>query len=204
MGHSDITVIVLAGGHSSRLGTDKALLRLDGTRTLLETVVMRMKHLGPEVIVVSKVAIEIVGARNVTDAIPDGGPLGGLCSGLQAARFSHCLVVACDMPFLNLRLLSYMAERPRNYDALVPRLGVGTRAPGIHPLHAIYTKRCLPAIETVLASGSRVIRDFYPKVNTVYIDGNDINGIDRECLSFFNINTPQDLAQAQTLLVDNP
>ena len=200
--YPEITAIVLAGGHSSRLGMDKARLKLGGVRTLLESVVGLVKCLSTDVIVVSDAVTEVAEARCVRDAIPDVGSLGGLYSGLLAACFPYCLVVACDMPFLNSQLLCYMAERPRNYDVLVPRLGGGVLGYELHPLHAIYAKRCLPAIEQVLTSGSRAIHDIYPMVRTVYLDEEEIVGLDRDGLSFFNINTPQDLAQAEVLCQD--
>ncbi len=196
----EITAVVLAGGQSSRLGIDKAQLKLQGARTLLENVVDRVKHLSSDVIVVSDVAARAEGAHCVKDALPEGGALCGLYSGLLAAHFSHCLVVACDMPFLNLRLLRFMAEQPRDYDALVPRLGEESFGVELHPLHAIYTKRCLPTIKMVLDSGSKAIRDIYPMVRTVYLERERIANIDPEGLSFFNINTPQDLVQARAML----
>jgi len=200
----EITAVVLAGGHSSRLGVDKARLKLEGTKTLLENVVERMQHLSADVVVVSNEMTEVAGTRCVKDALPDGGPLGGLYSGLLAARFVHCFVVACDMPFLNQRLLRYMAEQSRDYDVLVPRLDEELLDFSLHPLHAIYAKRCLPVIEQVFASGSRTIRDIYPMVKTVYLKKDDIARFDHDEFSFFNINTPHDLAQAKMLLKKYP
>ncbi|MCL2150153.1 MAG: molybdenum cofactor guanylyltransferase [Dehalococcoidia bacterium] len=185
------------------MGTDKAQLKLNGAQTLLENAVSRMKCLSTDVIVVSDV-IRVAGAHWVKDALQDGGPLGGLYSGLLAARFSHCLAVACDMPFLNLRLLRYMAEQPRDYDVLIPRLGEQPLGSEMHPLHAIYATSCLSVIKMMLDAGLRSLRDIYPRVKTVYLKQEDITCFDPDGLSFFNINTPQDMVQAQALLKDRP
>jgi len=202
--YPEITVVVLAGGHSSRLGVDKAQLILDGAKTMLEHVVDRIKILSRDVVVVSNVITDVAAAHCVRDILPEGGPLCGLHSGLLAARFPHCLVVACDMPFLNLRLLRYMAELPRDYDVLVPHLGEGPFGVELHPLHAIYAKRCLPAIEQIHASGSRMIRDIYPMVKTVCVERGDVMRLDQDGLSFFNINNKQDLERARALLRECP
>lgn len=204
MKNSEITAVVLAGGRSLRLGMDKAQLKLTGDMTLLENAVCRVQRLSAEVVVVSDEITDIAGARCVRDVLPKGGPLGGIYSGLLAAHFPYCLVVACDMPFLNHNLLCYMVERSRDYDALVPRLGEREFGLELHPLHAIYARRCLSAIEQVCASGSRVIRDIYPMLKTVYLERGEIVPLDCDGLSFFNINTLQDLAQAKALLRERP
>ena len=200
MDHCEITAVVLAGGRSSRLGVDKAGLKLDNAKTLLEGVVDKVKCLSTDVVVVADAVIELDGTRRVNDVLPGGGSLCGLYSGLMAARYPRCLVVACDMPFLNLRLLRYMIERPCDYDVLVPLLGERAHSLELHPLHAIYTKHCLVAIEQVFASGSKKIRDLYPLVKTVYLNKKEVAAFDPDGLSFFNINTPQDLARARAIV----
>ena len=204
MPQQEITAIVLAGGQSSRLGSDKTKLKLDGARTLLDNAVDRMRRLSADVVAVSDTVTEVVGARCIKDILPGGGLLCGLYSGLLAAHFPYCLVVACDMPFLNHRLLSYMVDYPRNFDVLVPRLGDRSFGIELHPLHAIYSKQCLPVIKKTFDTGSRAIRDIYPMVKTVYLERGDIAPFDCEGLSFFNINTPQDMMRAKALLKKYP
>jgi len=200
MVYPEITAVILAGGQSSRLGFDKARYKLGGTVTLLEIAVEQVRELSSDVVVVSDAVIKIDGVRYVEDVVPDGGTLCGLYSGLMAARFPYSLVVACDMPFLNPGLLRYMAEQPRNFDVLVPRLGEKSFGVELQPLHAVYAKNCLLSIKEVLDSGSRTIRDIYPMVKTVYLEQEEIACYDPEGRSFFNINTPQDLALAESLV----
>lgn len=131
-------------------------------------------------------------ARLVRDAWPDGGALGGLYSGLLVAKYEYCLAVGCDMPFLDLALLRYMAAIARNFDVLVPRL-----EGYLEPLHAIYSRRCLDFIRDQLATGDRRIVGFYDRVRTRYLDRPELESVDADLLSLFNINTPEQLRFAR-------
>jgi len=103
--------------------------------------------------------------------------------------------VACDMPFLDLKLLRYMILLSPGQDVVIPRIGELTE-----PLHAIYSKQCLQPIERVLAGGGggRII-DFFPEVRVRYIEEQEIKLFDPQHLSFFNINMPADLEKASSL-----
>jgi len=191
-----ISCIVLAGGEGKRLGTDKAFLSI-GDRVLIEGIVEKMARIGDEVIIVtnSPQRYSHLGARLVGDVYPGKGALGGIYSGLRAARSDHSLVVACDMPFLDLRLLRYMILLSPGQDVVIPRVGGLTE-----PLHAIYSKGCLQPIERLLVGGGRRIIDFFPEVRVRYIEEQEIKLFDPQCLSFFNINTPGDLEKARNLV----
>lgn len=190
-----ISCIVLAGGEGKRLGTDKALLRI-GSQVLIEGIVEKMARIGDEVIIVtnSPQRYDHLEARLVGDVYPGKGSLGGIYSGIKAAHNQHSLVVACDMPFLDLRLLRYMILLSPGQDVVIPRVGELTE-----PLHAIYSRRCLQPIERVLAGGSRRIIEFFPEVRVRYIEEQEIKLFDPQCLSFFNINTLADLEKARGL-----
>lgn len=190
-----ISCVVLAGGAGKRLGTDKAFLRI-GDRTLIERIVEKIARIGDEVVIVtnSPHKYDHLGAKLVGDVYPGKGSLGGIYSGLKAAHNHHSLVVACDMPFLDLRLLRYMILLSPGQDVVIPRVGVLTE-----PLHAIYSKQCLQPIERVLASGGRRIIDFFPEVQVRYVEEQEVNLFDPRHLSFFNINTPADLERARGL-----
>jgi len=190
-----ISCIVLAGGEGKRLATDKAFLRIGG-RVLIEGIVEKMARIGDEVIIVTNSPQKYghLEARLVGDIYPGKGSLGGIYSGLRAARSEYGLVVACDMPFLDLRLLRYMILLSPGQDVVIPRVGELTE-----PLHAIYSRRCLQPIERVLAAGSLKIIDFFPEVRVRYIEEQEIKLFDPQCLSFFNINTPADLQKARNL-----
>jgi molybdopterin-guanine dinucleotide biosynthesis protein A len=126
-------------------------------------------------------------ARLLPDERPGEGSLMGIYSGLKAACHPYALVVACDMPFLNLPLLQYMLLLVDGYDVVVPRLdGL------LEPLHAIYGKTCLPAISRLLQRQERQIFAFFPEVRMRYVEEGEVNRFDPHHLSFLNINTPQD------------
>ena len=191
-----ISCIVLAGGEGKRLGTDKALLRIGG-RVLIEGIVEKMARIGDEVIIVtnSPQRYRHLEARLVGDVYPGKGALGGIYSGLKAARNHHSLVVACDMPFLDLKLLRYMIVLSPGQDVIIPRIGGLTE-----PLHAIYSKGCLQPMERLLSAGHLKIIDFFPEVQVRYVEEQEIKLFDPQCLSFFNINTLADLEKARSLV----
>jgi molybdopterin-guanine dinucleotide biosynthesis protein A len=191
-----ISCIVLAGGQSQRLGTDKAFLKIGG-QVLIEGIMEKMAQIGDEVIIVTNSPQEYgyLEARLVGDVYPGQGALGGIYSGLKAAHSHHSLVVACDMPFLDLKLLRYMILLSPGQDVVIPRIGGLTE-----PLHAIYSKGCLQPIERLLAAGGFKIIDFFHEVRVRYIEEQEIKLFDPQCLSFFNINTPEDLEKARNLM----
>lgn len=190
-----ISCIVLAGGEGKRLGTDKAFLKIDN-RVLIEEIVEKMAHIGEEVIIVTNSPHKYgyLQTRLVSDVYPGKGALGGIYSGLRAAHNDYGLVVACDMPFLNLNLLRYMILLSPGHDVVIPRVSGLTE-----PLHAIYSKDCLQPMERLLSAGGLRIVDFFPEVRVRYVEEEEIRLFDPQCLSFFNINTPKDLEKAKRL-----
>ncbi len=194
-----VTGVVLAGGRSERLGRDKAGLLL-GRETLLQRVVRTLSHLSDDLVAVVRADQQIVvpGARVVRDVAPYSGVLAGMAAGLMAARHDWALVVACDMPFLNLDLLRYMLSLRCEVDVVVPRLDVGAE-----PLHALYHKRCLGALTKSLAEGRRRVISFYDTLRVRWVGTGEIARFDSQGRSFFNINTPDDLALAQSWLEEH-
>jgi len=195
-----VSGIILAGGKSRRLGQDKALIRL-GARTLIQIVVEKLQCLSDEVILSTNEfdRFAFLGVRMVRDVYSEGGVLGGLYSGLQSAKSPFALVVGCDMPFLNLNLLRFMILHAPGYDVVVPRLSMG-----IEPLHAIYARTCLEPIRETLEKGRLRIVDFWDRVRVCYIEQDEIEVLDPQKLSFFNINTPEDLDRAREVLTSAP
>ena len=201
-----LSAAVLAGGMSRRMGTDKALLPLrPGDPPLAAVVVNRLAPVASELFIVAsdRPAYAGFGVPVVPDRYPNAGTLGGIATALRVATHDYCLVVACDMPFLNLALLRWMASQPRDYDALVPRLPGESRQGGgfvYQTLHAIYGKGCLPAIETQLAAGRRQVIGFFPEVAIRSAEEAQIRTLDPALRSFFNANTPEAAAEARRLL----
>ena len=190
-----VSGIVLAGGQSSRLGTDKSFISVNG-HPLIEQVVARLARLSDDVIIVanSRERYDHLGVRLVGDIYPGKGSLGGIYSGLRAAANAYSLVVACDMPFLDLNLLRYMILLAGGHDVVIPRIG-GL----LEPLHAIYSKSCQEPIDRLLARGGLKIIDFFSEVRVRYVEEDEVDIFDPQHLSFFNVNTPSDLEEMKKL-----
>jgi molybdopterin-guanine dinucleotide biosynthesis protein A len=191
-----VSAIVLAGGKSQRIGADKALLELEG-QPLIARVLEPLQRLTNDVIIVAKdtAAYAHLGARMVADTSSEQAALIGLHAGLQAARHRLALAVACDMPFLDDRLLRFMIVASKAYDAVVPRMG------GLpEPLHAAYrVKPCLAAVEAALQRGELKMTSFLPHIEVRYVDEGELDLFDPERLSFFNVNTQDDWERGQML-----
>jgi molybdopterin-guanine dinucleotide biosynthesis protein A len=199
----DVAAVILAGGESQRMGTNKALLEVAGQPLIVRTVA-RVRGLCAETIVVTntpdvyRFLVADFGARLVADAYPARGSLVGLYSGLRAARSSLALALACDMPLLNLDLLRAMIGLAADVDAVVPRIdGLA------EPLHAIFRPAtCAPAIWQHLEAGDRRMVSFLPDVQVRYLDAADVDVYDPHRLSFMNVNTPAEWADAQAWLAE--
>jgi len=192
--------IILAGGRGKRLGREKVSLVIGG-QSLLERIVARLRKLGGEMILVlaydqknpfDPLPPEV---RAVHDRYPGKGPLGGIYTGLEESRDPYAATVACDMPFLNTGLLRYMMSLAPEFDAVVLRPGGR-----IEPLHAVYSKGCLGAIEGILAEEKPRVGRLVEEVRTRFVEDEEIARFDPEGLSWFNINTPQDLERAEALV----
>jgi molybdopterin-guanine dinucleotide biosynthesis protein A len=148
--------------------------------------------------------LSFLGLRTVPDAVPGAGSLGGIYSAVAGASTEHCLVVACDMPFLAVPLLRALAAERRDYDVLAPFITVGEnrqgKADGVYEtLHAIYGRGVLPAIEEQLAAGRFRIVGFFPQVRVRALPEEAVRHHDPELRSFFNVNTPERLIEARRL-----
>ena len=206
MTRQPLSAAVLAGGQSTRMGTDKALLPLTAAgKPMLQLVLGRLRGVSEDLLVIAsgRSGYDQFGARVVPDVEEGGGALAGIHSALTHAMHDYCLVVACDMPFLSPGVLELMASERRDYDVLVPLLP-GTsrqRADGLvyQTLHAIYGKRCMEAIESELAADKRQVVGFFSRVNVRTLGAEDILEVDPDLRSFFNANSPEALEQARVM-----
>jgi molybdopterin-guanine dinucleotide biosynthesis protein A len=194
-----VTGIVLAGGMSRRLGRDKAVETIEG-RTLISRVLDSLAHVTQELVVVvnnHEREEELALPDSVVVAVdiyPDTGSLGGIFTGLSASGNQWGFVVACDMPFLNLELLEYLLSQRGGHDVVVP---VMDHRP--EPTHAAYSRVCLPAIETRLRANDLKITKFFDDVRAKHVSQRRVEEIDPGGLSFFNVNTEEDLTRARML-----
>jgi molybdopterin-guanine dinucleotide biosynthesis protein A len=164
---SPMTGVILAGGRGARLGGSKAALRL-GNETLLERTGRLLRESFGTVVVVAgdrNLRSLLPWADVIADEVENVGPMGGLHAALRHIRTEHAFVVGCDMPRLEAQLIAAQARLARGADIVVPRHdGL------LEPLHAIYGKGCLPAIERQIASGDYRLRSIFGQVRTVYLD----------------------------------
>ena len=193
-----LSAAALAGGQSRRMGTDKAFLPLvPGGQPMLGVVLERLSAVADDTFVVAddQARYSVLGVRVVPDLSRHVGALGGIQAAIAWSAHEHCLIVACDMPFLSLPLLRRMAAEPRDYDVLVPLIPGESRQreDGLvyQTLHAIYSKRCLPFIDKRIAEGRKQVVGFFADVRVRTLDAAEITRWDPDLLSFFNANTPE-------------
>jgi molybdenum cofactor guanylyltransferase len=190
---SDISCSVLAGGRSTRLGRNKIVENI-GKRSLIERVISRLASFQSTIIIViaeNSSLPRITGypeVKIVRDIYPGKGSLGGIYTGLVNSNLQRNIVVAGDMPFLNLDLLRYMVGIAEGFDLVVPRID-GT----LEPLHAVYAKSCIAPIEKLIQKDDLKILDFYDTVKVRYVEREEVERYDPRHLSFFNINTEAEL-----------
>lgn len=194
-----MTGLLLAGGKSRRMGRDKRFLELGG-RTLLQRSLDVLEGLFTEVIVsVAEPLTELKGlrARVVTDLIPDCATMGGLYSGLSGASHPRVFAAACDMPFLTDSVIRRMADLGRDADVVMVRL-----ANGLQPMHAMYSKACLPHLERMLHAKNLRVQDLVSvsDLSVMILSEEDVREADPQLLSFLNVNQPADLEFARKLL----
>jgi molybdopterin-guanine dinucleotide biosynthesis protein A len=189
------SAIILAGGQSRRMGREKALIDYNG-QPIIAHVIDTLRDLSDDVIVVSNrsetYAAAVGSARSVPDYDPPSGPLGGIYTGLSAAKNDLAIVVACDMPFLNRSLLRYLIDRAEQVDAVVMQLDGE-----YEPLHAVYRRTCLPSIQDHLLKGDRRVISFFDDIQLLTIPADEWRVIDPAGQSIANLNTPEDLQQLQ-------
>jgi molybdenum cofactor guanylyltransferase len=196
----DVSCIVLAGGKSRRLGRNKVIEKI-GDQSLLERVVSSLSVFKSEIIIVTAKESALPQLTSypklklVNDIYPGKGSLGGIYTGLVSSESFKNVVVACDMPFLNLKLLRYMVDLTTGYDAVVPRACEDI----LEPLHAVYTKDCIPKIELLIKQDRLSILELFPLVKVRYVENAEINKFDSEHISFFNVNTEADLQAGKKL-----
>jgi molybdopterin-guanine dinucleotide biosynthesis protein A len=187
----DVTGVILAGGESRRYGKNKALVEIDGI-PLIGKVVSVMQRVFHHVVLITNTPDEYTSLKlpMYEDLIKGLGPLGGIFTALMTIGNEAGFFVACDMPSLNRELIHHMVKVSDDFDAVVPRIQGNVEA-----LHALYTKRCLPAIRRLVDDRVYQIFRFFPEISVRYVDDNEIRCFDPELRSFFNVNRPQELGR---------
>ncbi|ABB31302.1 formate dehydrogenase family accessory protein FdhD [Geobacter metallireducens RCH3] len=183
-----ITGVILAGGQSRRMGSNKALLPYKGGR-FIEAIHRQLAEIFDEVLLVTNnpEQYDFLPCRKVADIHPGMGALAGIHAGLHHAANPAAFMVACDMPYLNSDLIRHLATLADPGGVLIPESPAG-----LEPLHAVYGKGCLAAIETTLLSGERRIVSFFGRTNVNRVNAEQVALFDPDYATFSNINTPVD------------
>jgi len=202
MERKHMTGVILAGGEGKRLGRDKTEIVLAREESVIENIISKLSTSFEELLMITsqknyshythrfahlKVQIH-------TDIFDGRGAIGGVHSGLHHASHHYAFFVGCDMPFLNLSLIDYFKQIADGNDAVVAQC-----ESGYEPLHAIYSKVCIPYLTKLIRHNNLRIYDFYPDVRSRIVRDDEVRRYDPEKLSFFNINTRQALHEAHII-----
>ena len=184
----EATLIILAGGESSRMGRPKHLLPTP-QGTLIDHFVKELSPMFTEVLVVGRnLTLSRPGIRTVDDARPEQCPLVGIYSGLRAANTDLAFVLACDLPFIKPELVQYLLSCAHEVDIVVPVVE------GYYePLCAVYRRTAIPVAENILDAGGRKITKIYHHLRLHKVTEREIRKFDPDLASFVNLNTPKEL-----------
>lgn len=191
-----ISVAVLAGGQSRRMGHDKAWLQV-GNRPVIERVLQQVAPLTDDLFIGANTPEKYthLGWPVVPDIYPDKAALGGIFTAIHTARHPYVLVVACDMPFLNQAMLQHLISLAPTADVVAPLIN----PPQPETLHTIYSKTCLPAIEARLQANQLRVIGFFDQVKVRYVERDEVARFDSDFYAFINMNTPEDWQRVQTI-----
>ncbi len=174
------------------MGADKAFLPIAGI-PMIEHILRILRGIFGEIIIVTNSPEQYAayGVSVVKDAFNKRGPLTGIYSGLRRSNDEYNFVVACDMPFLNVRLIVYLTSLAEGYDAVIPSIG-----DFMEPLHAVYSKGIVPVIEERIRQDDQRMRNMVAGLRVRYVSQKEIERFDAEHKSFKNLNTPQEYEEA--------
>lgn len=192
------TGIILAGGKSSRMGTNKALLTIEG-KTVIERIAEQLGGIVDECLIVTNTFhdYEFLQLPMVEDKWKDMGPLAGIEAGLTASKTDKNLIVACDMPFISIEWGQYLLSQLEHYQAAVPEVDGQ-----LHPLFAAYHTSIAPAVAQSLAKNQLRIRQLLQTIHVKIVKNEELNssGISTKDIYFFNMNHPTEYHQAMNLV----
>ena len=191
-----LTVVIQAGGASSRMGEDKALKMFLG-KPLIQRVIERMSPIADEIIVTTNRPAEytFLNYRLIPDLKPGRGALGGLYTAIASAAHPLVAVVACDMPFASQMFFEGARRLMVKEEADVI---IAKTDEGYEPLHALYRREtCLPAIESAIDADQWKVIAWFPQVKVRTLMPEEIKTLDPAGLCFWNLNTPEEFVEAE-------
>lgn len=193
-----ISISILAGGQSRRMGQPKSFVELAG-KPLIQHLIERIHSLNYPIQIIANnpEAYEQFDLPVFPDVLVDKGALGGIYSALFHSSTPYTLCLACDMPFVNIRLINYMVECIGNYDVIVPMVDDYPQG-----LHALYHQRCNPIVEHQIMQSKLQLNQIFSLFYTNFISETALRHIDTTLHAFTNLNTPQELQAAEALYQD--
>lgn len=198
-----LSVVVQAGGESRRMGQDKGLIPFLG-QPLIRRVIDRVAHLGNELLITTNrpEAYSFLEFPLARDRVPGRGALGGLYTALAVARYPLVAVVACDMPFVNAQMLASQRDSLQSnpYDAVIPKTDHGAES-----FHAVYRREaCLQPVKEALDAGKWRVDAWFEHAQLHFLSQSEILKYDSQQVAFLNLNTPEELQQAEQLAREHP
>jgi molybdopterin-guanine dinucleotide biosynthesis protein A len=198
-----LTIVIQSGGKSQRMGRDKGLVMFMG-RPLIQRVIERVSDMADELLVTTNNPenYSFLGLPLYEDIIPNRGALGGLYTALLIAKYPLVAVLACDLPFINSALLEYereqMSDKP--VDAVIPSTDAG-----LEPFHAVYRRKtCLPHVMSALEAGLWRVDCWFENIKLLVVPPEQLRKFDPRLLSFINVNTPEELKNAEQMESEIP
>ena len=187
-----ISGFVLAGGKSSRMGRDKALLDFRGQPLLPYMLNLLRPFCSDTFISGNNPVYQMFGVKVIPDIYADKGPISGIFSVLNFTQSDWNLIVSVDVPMVNHELLLYLIDHRNSYDAVVP-----VHSEGTEPLIALYHKRIIPIIQEMIDTNDYKLMNLFKRINTYYLDCNEL--VRRHPHLFLNVNKLDDYQAIQVL-----
>jgi molybdenum cofactor guanylyltransferase len=195
----DATGLLLAGGKSSRMGTNKAMLPMsDGIN--IQHIAYELRKAAGEVLIITNTPSDysFLDMPTVQDTYKGLGPLAGLHAGLEASKTETVIISACDMPFIKAAVMEEMLGSLGDYEALVPEINGQ-----LHPLFAVYRKSCLPLLISCLEERKLRMVHFIDKINGRIMKESDFQLYEKNNklfpYLFYNMNTPIEYEDAKKM-----
>ncbi len=180
-----MTAVILAGGKSSRMGSNKAFLKLKG-KTFIELQIALLREIFDNIFISANTPseYEYLNLPIIKDIYPGKGPLGGIYTSLMNSNSFHTFMLACDMPFVGTELIKQLKDLTKEYDVVIPK-----NKRGLEPLHAFYSKSCIGPIKRKLDENSLRIISFLPQVNVKVVELDRLSTSNSIKDSVKNLNT---------------
>jgi molybdopterin-guanine dinucleotide biosynthesis protein A len=193
-----LTIVIQAGGQSSRMGEDKALKSFLG-RPLIQRVIERLAPIADELIVTTNRPAEygFIKHRLIPDLRPGRGALGGLYTAIASASHPFVAVAACDMPFASKDYFesAYRLMVKEEADVVISKTDQGHE-----PFHALYRREtCLPVIESAIDADQWKVIAWFPQVKLRVVSPDELKSFDPSGLCFLNLNTPEEFTEAERI-----